>query len=485
MAIQNRWFNYFHFSITIEIVNNFNLNNFKLDNLPTPPKSVWKLLGPSFILIGLGLGSGELILWPSLVSNYGLGIMWGALLGITFQYFLNMEIERYTLANGESVFVGFARMFKILPFWFILSTLIAWSWPAFAVTSSSSLEFFNFNNINLNLVAIIQIILIALIITLGPTLYKTVETFQKLLILIGMPVFVIIFFFLVDINSILQLLKGLVGVGEGYILIPRTGDFPWYEFLGAIAFSGAGGNLLLAQSFYIKDKGYAMGKFATPIKSLITNKSKQNNIEITGTRYINNIDNNTKMQQWWKMANLEHLTVFWGLGLATMLMLAVISYVSNYGNNTDFHGLSFIFNQANVISFTLNDFFANTFIVVIFLFLFSTQLAVTDGAARIITENAAIIFNNKQNSFVQRFYYIAVLALSLFGILIILLGFDQPLLLVTITAVINMFCMVVFSGLLNRLNNKFVTFKATNSRKIVIYISFIFFLALTIYTLLS
>ena len=49
-----------------------------------------KLLGPSFIILALGLGSGEVILWPYLVSNYGLGIFWAAVLGISCQYFINI-----------------------------------------------------------------------------------------------------------------------------------------------------------------------------------------------------------------------------------------------------------------------------------------------------------------------------------------------------------------------------------------------------------
>ena len=49
-----------------------------------------KLIGPSFIILGVGLGSGELILWPYLSSNFGLGIIWAAVLGITFQFFINM-----------------------------------------------------------------------------------------------------------------------------------------------------------------------------------------------------------------------------------------------------------------------------------------------------------------------------------------------------------------------------------------------------------
>lgn len=77
-----------------------------------PPLTLGALLGPSFILLGLGLGSGELILWPYLVAHFGLGIIWGAVLGIAFQFFLNMEVERYALITGESVFV-FRRIYGL------------------------------------------------------------------------------------------------------------------------------------------------------------------------------------------------------------------------------------------------------------------------------------------------------------------------------------------------------------------------------------
>jgi hypothetical protein len=99
------------------------IDNIGLGQLLKPPK-FRKMVGPSFILLGMGLGSGELIMWPYLAANYGLGIIWAAVIGITFQFFINMEIERYTLINGESVFVGLARKLKWLsPVWFILSTI--------------------------------------------------------------------------------------------------------------------------------------------------------------------------------------------------------------------------------------------------------------------------------------------------------------------------------------------------------------------------
>ena len=101
-----------------------------------------KLIGPSFVILALGLGSGEVILWPYLTANYGLGIAWGAILGITFQYFMNMEIERYALVKGESVFVGIHKLFKPAVYWFIVSTFIGFGLPGIIAASAKVISVF-------------------------------------------------------------------------------------------------------------------------------------------------------------------------------------------------------------------------------------------------------------------------------------------------------------------------------------------------------
>src|SRR3954451_7427220 len=79
--------------------------------LPAPP-SLRRLLGPSVILIGVGIASGEYILYPYIASQAGLVFLWAAVVGILVQFFINMEIERYTLATGETALGGFMRMWK-------------------------------------------------------------------------------------------------------------------------------------------------------------------------------------------------------------------------------------------------------------------------------------------------------------------------------------------------------------------------------------
>lgn len=132
-------------------------------DLPDAP-GLKRAIGPSIVLLGLGLGTGELILWPYLVSNFGLGIIWAAIVGILMQYFINIEIERYSLIKGESIFVGFNRYFKAAPFWFIFSTFVPWIWPGI-IASSSKIFGMTFGFSNYQFIAILLLIFIGIILS--------------------------------------------------------------------------------------------------------------------------------------------------------------------------------------------------------------------------------------------------------------------------------------------------------------------------------
>ncbi len=449
------------------------LKSLQKKTLPTPPKSVRSLIGPSFILIGLGLGTGELILWPYLVANWGLGIIWGAALGITLQFFLNMEIERYALANGESVFVGFARLFKWLPYWFVLSTLLAWSWPGFSGAAAQVLSPI-LGMEDTRYIAILMLLIVGLTLTFGPVLYKTVESFQKILILVGIPIIVIIVVLVAELSDYAKLMEGLAGIGEGYYFIPK--GLPLMAFLAAFAYSGAGGNLNLAQSFYIKEKGYGMGKYSGKITSLVTGKSEK--VDIEGTTFEPNKKELAKFNKWWKMINIEHLLIFWGLGLLTILLLAVLSYATTYGHAGNAEGLNFVFTQAKVVSSEIGKFWGAALLVITSLMLFSTQLAVIDASGRIVSENIALIKRKKvKGSDIPKFYYATIWVLIVFGVLVFLVDLAQPAALIITGAVLNAFCMFVFSGLLVKLNTKLLPKQIHPSlvRKLIIYATFVFF----------
>ena len=87
------------------------------------PQPLRKYLGASVILLATALGSGELILWPYITSQAGVGLLWLAFVGFSAQYFINMEVERYTLATGETAVTGFSRMWLGWGIIFILTTV--------------------------------------------------------------------------------------------------------------------------------------------------------------------------------------------------------------------------------------------------------------------------------------------------------------------------------------------------------------------------
>jgi hypothetical protein len=450
-------------------------------DLPKAP-SFWKVIGPSFIFLGLSLGSGELILWPYLASNFGLGILWGAVLGITFQFFMNMEIERYALVYGESVFVGFRRLWRLWPLWFIFSTFIAWGLPGFSAAGSQILnQLTGFGNETF--VAVCLLILTGLVLSIGKTLYRTMEVFQKAIILLGTPFLFLLVLILTKSGDWQETLVGLAGAGRGYQFLPV--GISLMSFLGAFAYAGAGGNLNLAQSYYIKEKGYGMGAFAQKIKSFFSKEGGEAQLE--GMTFPKTKENLKEFNRWWRLMNLEHLVVFWLLGLLTIVMLSVLAYSLVYRIDTT-QGISFLFAEAKLIGARTFPFVGLAFLVLGFLMLFSTQVGVLESTSRIISENAFLLLKKQgQKVNLSKGFYIALWGQIIFGITVLLLGFREPRFLLTLAAVINAVCMFIHLGLTFFMNHKVLPkeLRPALYRKVILIIAFIFFGVFSFLTLLQ
>ena len=144
--------------------------------LPDAPP-LRKLLGPSVILVGVGVASGEYILFPYIASQAGLVFLWAAIVGVAVQFFINMEIERYTLATGETAIGSFQRLWR--PWGGILAAgaILATMWPGWA-TSAATVFTFAIGGGDPNLIAIGVLLTIGVILTVSPVVYTTVEKLQ-------------------------------------------------------------------------------------------------------------------------------------------------------------------------------------------------------------------------------------------------------------------------------------------------------------------
>lgn len=461
---------------------NANLSPLAKKDMP-PPLKLRKLIGPSFIILGVGLGSGELILWPYLASNFGLGIIWAAVLGITFQFFLNMEIERYTLITGESIFVGLTRKYKLFsPVWFIASTFIPWMWPGIIAASATvfakSLGF-KYGG----LVGIVLLLVLGAIYSLGSVVYKTQEKVQKGIILVGVPFVFAVTLYFAKVVDWQALAYGLVGIGEGYKFLPL--GIPLATFLAAFAYAGAGGNLNLAQSLYIKEKGYGMGKFSGRITNIF--KGKREEIKLEGTTFASTPENIARFKLWWKRINVEHALVFWLTGAFTMLMLSLLAYSTVYGNPGAVTSINFVILEASVIAQKTVPFLGTFFLIMAGIMLFGTQFSVYGSNARIMSENLVILNPDKFkiNKLPKYFYYFLWIQI-IAGIAIFASGFTEPLALVVLGAVFNAFSMFIYSGLVLFLNLSSLEKPLRPSWRRIFFVSFafIFYGAFSLFTII-
>lgn len=68
----------------------------------TSARSLWAVLGPSFVVLGSVVGSGELINTPVQAAQFGFILLWAVLLACLLRVFLQVEIGRHCLVHRRT-----------------------------------------------------------------------------------------------------------------------------------------------------------------------------------------------------------------------------------------------------------------------------------------------------------------------------------------------------------------------------------------------
>lgn len=116
------------------------LDDLKVEDIPQKKVPNWKLAGPGAILVGLSIGAGEIIIWPRIAAEFGAAMIWAAVLGVFIQMWVNLEIARWTVATGETVYTGYCRIWRGFAPLFILLTLFSWIAPGWGRASGLALK---------------------------------------------------------------------------------------------------------------------------------------------------------------------------------------------------------------------------------------------------------------------------------------------------------------------------------------------------------
>jgi hypothetical protein len=305
-----------------------------------------------------------------------------------------------------------------------------------------------------------------------------VEGVTKTLIFLGIPLILLLTLGITPIEDWGVFVKGVIGKGHDYRWWPAGMSVA--TFFAAFAYSGAGGNLNLTQSIYIKERGYGMGSYAQKISSLFTHHKTEQKIKLSGEQFEITPENINKFKLWWKRINTEHFLVFWFMGSIAMSLLMLLSYTTTYGLPSNHEGIKFVINQGNVIGQTIAPFIGFIFLLVITIMLFQTQFGILDSTSRIMAENYALkkIGGETSGSInLSKIYYTFLWLQIIFGILLFMLNIHEPKTLIVLGAVINAFAMFVHIALVNWLNYKSLPkeFQPGILRRSVIVLAFIIF----------
>ena len=145
------------------------------------PIPLGKIIGASVVILATALGSGELIIWPYITTQIGIAFLWLAVVGFFMQFVINMEIERYTLATGETAVTGFTRFWKPWGIIFVLGAVLPNAFPGWA-TGGATLFTYLFGFGDPAIIATIVLVATALALTLSPVVYQALEKIQMVLV---------------------------------------------------------------------------------------------------------------------------------------------------------------------------------------------------------------------------------------------------------------------------------------------------------------
>src|SRR5215212_3022324 len=289
--------------------------------LPEAPEAV-HIIGPAMILVALGVGFGETYLWPRLVIVFGPNIRWLFLVGVLVQTVVMLEMARYAMATGESIFFGAARVFQPIMWLFFVTAIAVYIWPGHLSTGADAFE--ELTGIPWQLSACIGLVIIGLMFTVVKIVYNIVEavlTFLVGVLVIGSAIVAAIVGSLSDLGDVLL---GLVRFDFG---IPHAAvTAAWFPIIvGSIAFAGPSGMQQMWYTLWLRDKGAGMGTYIPRIKGL-THMDEEESMPSRG--YMFDTEDPENMQRWkgWRRwVHFDAWVLFWGITMLTTIIYTVLA----------------------------------------------------------------------------------------------------------------------------------------------------------------
>jgi uncharacterized protein YjeT (DUF2065 family) len=412
--------------------------------MPEPPRNYWRLVGPGIVAGGVGLSSGEFVLWPFIASQVGLVLLWGAFIGVITQFFLNMEVERYTLATGETALTGFNRFWRHWGLVFAVLGYFANLWPGWAI-SSATLASYLFGG-SPTIIAVVSLLVIGFSLTFAPVVYVALERLIFVKVAAVLVLVVLGVAFAIEPESWRALPAGFSSIGT------LPGGLSVALVFGAIAFAGAGGAQNLCQSNWIRDKGFGMGQYVPRLVSPVTGAPEAKDSTAASYVFEPTPRNMERWRSWWRFANIEQVFSFVLVTIVTIGLTSLLAHSTLFGRPNLPNNVSFLQIEAEELQRSVAPWFGVLFLAVGAFSLFGSAMGIIDYTSRLAADILKTTYTRGASE--SRIYFWLVWGMVALGCTILLAGLSQPLTLLVISASTGGTIMFLYSFMLIALNRR-------------------------------
>ena len=382
-------------------------------DMPKRDKTYLSMMGPGAVMVGLAIGSGELILWPWITAKFGAQMMWAAALGVFLQLWINIEIGRWAIATGESAFTGFARLSKAWVYFFLTLLLVGAFLPGWgrAVGTSLKILIFGPDGPGADWLWTAVVFAIALAIVFGPKrIYATIERSIMAMVVVIVTGLLVVAFSVGAWSDVVTMAKGVMNFGT----IRLDDEFTFQRFFGAFVFAGAGGLGNLYYAYYLRDKGIGMGMRIPALVNPL--REAQRGDSEVGYLFTVTAENIRRFRDWFRYVLLDTTALFWLANTFTMFLFMFGALVVLHPQGIVPQESQLVWDLAIILEGSMGIGGRYLFLIIGIAALFSSVLTGLDGGVRLWVDLLHTNFSFMHRFAANKLYLAIALTLSAIGV---------------------------------------------------------------------
>ncbi|HET6292206.1 MAG TPA: Nramp family divalent metal transporter [Kribbella sp.] len=456
--------------------------------LPPAPPSM-HILGPTVFLVALGVGMGESYMWPRLVLVFGPDIRWLFLVGVTLQAFVLLEMARYAMATGESIFFGAARVFKPMMWFFYVAAILIYMWPGHLSAGASAFE--EVSGIPWQVTACVALVFVGILFSMLSVIYNFLEKLLGLLIgvlVVGTSVIAAI---VGNWDDLANTITGMFAFGYFPDKALTSAWFP--VVVGSIAFAGPSGMQQMWYTLQLRDSGAGMGAHIPKIRGLRSSGEAE---AMPSRGYMFDTEDPEEMKKWkgWRRwVTFDALLLFWGITMLVTISFTVLA-LSAARENPNVAGLieggdrdAALLAMSDAFAAAGGSWLGKMFFAFIALIGLNATLGLFDSFSRGQADMTYYFIPGAKRFSMSKIYAGFLWGVILFGIIILLFGpADGPASILDVLAFLSTFAMGAYCIVLLLVNNKLLPkpIRPGPLRNAIIGFGAVFYLGMLFYSLI-